>query len=448
MSNVESVAQGRISALLDANSFVELQSLVTSRSTEFNLDAKKAPSDGVVIGHGLIDGSLVFVFAQDSAVLGGTIGEMHAKKILSVYDMAMKVGAPVIGLLDCAGVRLQESYDALEAMGAVIAKASEAKGVIPQIMAVCGNCGGGLSVLASIADATYMTNDAKLFINSPDAIVGNSTSDCDTASAKFQFETAGTVDCIGSLEEVCAKVREFVGLFADVDCNDDLNRAAEGLEDKMNDAALVAAELSDGRVFVETTAGAAKDMVTGFIKLDGMTVGVVGNREIEGSAVLTAKGCRKAVEFIEMCDYFNIPLLSITNVTGYEASLKTETCMPNALARLVRAFAECEAPKINLITKQALGSAYVLMNSKAMGADLVYAFDSAKIGAMDANKAAKIMFADEVDKQAQAAADYDAMQSNAVCAAAHGIVDRLVSPADTRKYIISGFEMLDGGFYY
>ena len=168
MGNELSQARARIDSLLDANSFVELQALVTSRSTDFNLDAAKEPSDGVIIGHGLIDGSLVFVFSQDASVLGGTIGEMHAKKILSVYDMALKVGAPVIGMLDCAGVRLQESYDALEALGQVIKKAADVKGVIPQIMCVCGNCGGGLAVLPALSDFAFMTESASLFINSPD----------------------------------------------------------------------------------------------------------------------------------------------------------------------------------------------------------------------------------------------------------------------------------------
>ncbi|MBR1623696.1 MAG: carboxyl transferase, partial [Pseudobutyrivibrio sp.] len=173
MGNDSNQAQARINALLDDNSFVELQSLVTSRNTDFNLDAKKEPSDGVIIGHGLVDGTLVFVFSQNADVLGGTIGEMHAKKILSVYDMALKVGAPVIGFIDCAGVRLQESFDALEALGSVIERAADVKGVIPQLICVAGNCGGGLSVLPALADFTFMVDGASLFLNSPDAITGN-----------------------------------------------------------------------------------------------------------------------------------------------------------------------------------------------------------------------------------------------------------------------------------
>ena len=171
MSNVtNNPAIQRMNELLDEHSFVELGALVTSRSTDFDLKQQQTPSDGVVIGHGLIDGNLVFLFSQDASVLNGTIGEMHAKKIMSVYDMAMKMGAPVIGILDCAGVRLQESVDALESIGAIYAKAVAASGVIPQIMGVFGSCGGGLSVLTSVSDFTLMTKNAKLFVNSADAI--------------------------------------------------------------------------------------------------------------------------------------------------------------------------------------------------------------------------------------------------------------------------------------
>ena len=212
MGNDSNQAQARINALLDENSFVELQSLVTSRSTDFNLDAKKEPSDGVIIGHGLIDGTLVFVFSQNADVLGGTIGEMHAKKILSLYDMALKVGAPVIGFIDCGGVRLQESFDALEALGSVIERAADVKGVIPQLICVAGQCGGGLSVLPALADFTFMVDGASLFINSPDTITGNRSDECDTSSAKFQFEEAGTVDKIGSLDEVIASMRQVISM--------------------------------------------------------------------------------------------------------------------------------------------------------------------------------------------------------------------------------------------
>ncbi|SOB91514.1 carboxyl transferase domain-containing protein [Pseudobutyrivibrio ruminis] len=442
MGNDLSQAQARINALLDDNSFVELQSLVTSRNTDFNLDAKKEPSDGVIIGHGLVDGTLVFVFSQNADVLGGTIGEMHAKKILSVYDMALKVGAPVIGFIDCGGVRLQESFDALEALGSVIERAADVKGVIPQLICVAGNCGGGLSVLPALADFTFMVDGAKLFINSPDTISGNSSDKCDTSSATFQFEEAGTVDMHGSLAEVVSSMRQVISMIPNdiVEASDDLNRAAEGLEGKLTDAAAVATELADNRQFVELKAGFAKEMVTGLIKLDGVTIGVVGNREVDGEAVLSAAGCEKAADFVDLCDMYEIPVLSITNVAAFKSCTCQEKRLPRALSQMTQRFVDASVPKINLITKQGYGTPYVLMNSKSLGADLVYAFESTSVGAMEASKAAKIL-ADNGTDAAAIEKDYAELQDSALTAAAHGHIDRIVSMADARKYIIAGFEM-------
>lgn len=439
MGSDSNQAQARINALLDENSFVELQSLVTSRSTDFNLNAKKEPSDGVIIGHGLVDGTLVFVFSQNADVLGGTIGEMHAKKILSLYDMALKVGAPVIGFIDCGGVRLQESFDALEALGSVIERAADVKGVIPQLMCVAGNCGGGLSVLPSLADFTFMVDGASLYINSPDTITGN---DCDTSSAKFQFEEAGTVDCVGSLSEVVASMRQVISMIPNdiVEASDNLNRAAEGLDSKLTDAALVATELADNRQFIELKAGFAKEMVTGLMKLDGVTIGVVGNREVDGEAYLSAAGCEKAADFVDLCDMYEIPVLSITNVAAFKSCKCQERRLPRALSQMTQRFVDSSVPKLNLITKQAYGTPYVLMNSKALGADLVYAFDSTSVGAMEASKAAKIL-ADNGTDAAAIEKDYASLQDSALTAAAHGHIDRIVSMADARKYIIAGFEM-------
>lgn len=439
MGSDSNQAQARINALLDENSFVELQSLVTSRNTDFNLNAKKEPSDGVIIGHGLVDGTLVFVFSQNADVLGGTIGEMHAKKILSLYDMALKVGAPVIGFIDCGGVRLQESFDALEALGSVIERAADVKGVIPQLMCVAGNCGGGLSVLPSLADFTFMVDGASLYINSPDTITGN---DCDTSSAKFQFEEAGTVDYVGSLSEVVASMRQVISMIPNdiVEASDDLNRAAEGLDSKLTDAALVATELADNRQFIELKAGFAKEMVTGLMKLDGVTIGVVGNREVDGEAYLSAAGCEKAADFVDLCDMYEIPVLSITNVAAFKSCKCQERRLPRALSQMTQRFVDASVPKLNLITKQAYGTPYVLMNSKALGADLVYAFDSTSVGAMEASKAAKIL-ADNGTDAAAIEKDYASLQDSALTAAAHGHIDRIVSMADARKYIIAGFEM-------
>ncbi len=337
------LAMQRITKLVDENSFMEIGSLVTARNTDFNLADTDTPSDGVITGYGLIDGNLVFIYSQDASVLNGTIGEMHAKKIASVYDMAMKMGAPVIGFIDCAGMRLQESVDALDGFGRIYAKEIEASGVIPQISAVFGNCGGGLAVVPALSDFAFMEETkAKMFINSPNAIEGNRIEKCDTSAAKFQSEETGCVDYAGTEDEILAQIRELVSMLplnneGDVyteECEDDLNRACASMDVMKGDARYLLSEISDGHAFFETKADYAKNMVTGFIKLNGMTVGAVANcteiHDEEGKtaetfeAALTVKGCEKASEFIRFCDAFEIPVLSITNVTGFKACMCAE----------------------------------------------------------------------------------------------------------------------------
>ena len=202
----ENAAGNRISMLLDAGSFVEIGGAITARTTDFNMQEKDTPADGVITGYGVIDGNLVYVYSQDVSVLNGAIGEMHAKKIANIYDMAMKMGAPVIGLIDCAGLRLQEATDALESFGKLYQKQAFASGVIPQITAIFGTCGGGLSVIPALTDFTFMEETkAKLFLNSPNALPGNDVAKCDTSSAAYQSEN-GLVDGVGTEEEILAEI--------------------------------------------------------------------------------------------------------------------------------------------------------------------------------------------------------------------------------------------------
>lgn len=463
MSNrKDCLAAQRIYHLLDENSFMELGSLVTARSTDFNLSPEQTPSDGVITGYGLIDGNLVYVYSQDASVLNGTIGEMHAKKIAAVYDMAMKMGAPVIGLIDCAGLRLQESVDALDAFGQIYAKQAAASGVIPQIGAIFGTCGGGLSVVPALCDFVFMEKEnAKLFVNAPNAIEGNRIEKCDTSAASFQSEETGIIDGVGSEEEIDAKIRELVCMLpgnnqSDVytsACNDDLNRACTSMAEMKGDARYVLSEISDGHVFVETKADYAKNMVTGFIKLNGMTVGAVanctevydaeGNKAEEFDSVLTGKGCEKAADFVQFCDAFDIPVLSLTNITGFKACKCAERRLAKAMAKLTYAFANATVPKVNVIIGDAFGSASVIMNSKSIGADLVYAWPEVKVGMMDAKLAAGIMYDGEpaavIEKKAK---EYDALQANVLSAAGRGYVDLVVEPEETRKYVVAAFEML------
>lgn len=449
MSNTaQSPASRRIEGLLDGNSFVEIGGQVTARSTDFNLQQSKCPSDGVVTGYGLIDGNLVYVYSQDASVLNGTLGEMHAKKIVRLYEMACKMGAPIIGLIDCAGIRLQEGVDALNAFGEIYTQQALASGVVPQITAVFGHCGGGLAVVPGLSDFTFMEEkDAKLFVNAPNTIAGNNTQKCDSASAKFQAEEAGSVDAVADEAGILAQIRALVAMLPGnneeegcySDCADDLNRVCAELQGVEYSASYILSTIADGKAFFEAKAAYAKDMVTGFIRLNGMTVGAVANGEQE----MTARGAQKAAEFVEFCDAFNIPVLTITNVKGFKASLCTERNIGKATAKLTYAFANATVPKVNVIAGEAFGSAYVIMNSKGIGADLVYAWKDAKVGMMDASLAAKVMYADaDAETQKEKAAEYAALQDSVDAAAARGYVDTVIEAQDTRKYVIGAFEML------
>lgn len=463
MSNTaQNLASTRIASLLDENSFVEIGGYVTARNTDFNMQQTETPGDGVVTGYGVIDGHLVYVYSQDASVLGGTIGEMHAKKIAGLYDMAMKMGAPVIGLLDCAGLRLQEATDALNAFGEIYLKQTMASGVIPQITAIFGRCGGGLALVPALTDFTFMEGKkAELFVNSPNALDGNNKDKCDTASAKFQSEEAGLVDFIGTQDEILAGIRELVAMLpanneddmSYEECSDDLNRACKDLENAAGDPAVLLSNIADDNNFVEVKAAYAKDMVTGFVRLNGTTVGVVANRsEVYGEdgevtetlgTVLSGKGAQKAADFVNFCDAFEIPVLSLTNVTGFKACKCSERMIAKAAAKLTYAFANATVPKVNVITSKAFGSAYVAMNSKAIGADMTFAWENAQIGMMDAQLAAKIMYAgQDVKVINEKAAEYAALQSSAAAAAKRGYVDNIIAAEDTRKYVIGAFEML------
>lgn len=450
MSNAAKLsARDRINALVDANSFVEIGALVTKRSTDFNMQEKSVPGDGVITGYGLVDGSVVYVYSQDAAAMGGSIGEMNAKKICRMYDMAVKVGAPVVGIIDCAGFRLQESVDALAAFGKIYAKQAEASGLVPQISAVVGTCGGGVAVSSVMSDFTFMEAGAKLFVNSPNAIAGNYVDKCDTGSADFQ-KGANTVDFVCEGEEALfEKVRNFITMIpancedmAISECDDDLNRLVPEFAADAADPARALADISDGNEFVEVKSGYAKEMVTGFIKLNGITVGAVANRTAvigedgkpseKFDSVLTTAGCGKAEDFIGFCDAFGIPVLTLTNVTGYAKTIDEEKTIAAAAAKLTAAFACADVPKVNLVTGKAYGSAYITMNSKHIGADIVFALDDSEIGVMDPELLAKI-----VDTK-----DEPGMNAEPATAASRGYVDSIIDAQSVRKQLVYAFEML------
>lgn len=452
-------ASDRIATLLDDSSFVEVGAYVTARNTDFNTSDIETPADGVVTGYGTIDGRLVYVYSQDATVLGGSVGEMHAKKIAKVYDMALKMGAPIIGLVDCAGLRLQEATDSLDAFGSIFLKQAMASGVVPQITGIFGVCGGGSAIIPALSDITYMVkDDAKLFVNSPNALDANYVEKLDTAAATYQSENNAVVDEV--LEDdaaVLGRIRQVVAMLPSnneddsnfIDCVDDLNREIPNLEGLKDDARSVLAHISDGNVFVELKKEYAKEVVIGFIKLNGTTVGCVANQVTDGDTVLSTDGATIAADFVNFLDAFNIPVLTLTNVKGFKATVEEEKTMAKAVAKLTYAFANATVPKVNLVMGDAMGSAYVAMNSKSIGADIEYAWNTAKIGTMDPDSAVKIMYAKELsdasydkDVVASKKAEYTEKMSSAMAAAKRGYVDDIIEGSATRKRLIAAFEML------
>ena len=384
------------------------------------------------------------------------------KKITNLYDLALKTGAPVIGLIDSAGLRLQEATDALNGFGEIYLKQSLASGVIPQITAIFGGCGGGLAIIPTLTDFTFMEEKkAKLFVNTPNSLAGNEISKCNTSDSSFQSSESGIVDVVGEETSILGQIRELISLLpanneddaSFEECTDDLNRVCAELSNCVGDTSIALATIADDNSFFEIKENYAKDMVTGFIKLNGVTVGAVANRtEVyneEGEKVeqfeaeLSAKGCEKAADFVTFCDAFNIPVLASTNVKGYKAFAGSEKKSAKAVAKLTYAFANATVPKVNVIIGKAFGSAYVAMNSKAIGADVTMAWPTAEIGMMDAKLAAKIICDGQGSDAIEAcASEYAQLQHSVTSAAKRGYVDQVVNAEDTRKYVIGAFEML------
>lgn len=445
MSDTQGAAGRRINSLLDANSFVEIGAQVTARSTDFNLSSAKAPSDGVVTGYGTVDGSLVYVYSQDASVMGGSVGEMHARKIVNILRMARHMGAPVVGILDCSGVRLEESTDSLNGLGEIYRAMSMNSGVVPQIAAVIGSCGGGLAFIPALSDFAFMAEGASLFVNAPDAIEGNTVEQLDNRKADFQAES-GNVDVTGTEEEVFAAIRDLLGYLPannedegeQIACTDDLNRSC-GAISGVETAREAIAQIADNGIFFETKKDHATGIITGFIRLNGTTVGVVANKA--QGAVICGCGAEKAADFISFCDGFSIPVLTLASPSGFARKERVERVLPAAAARLIHAYASATVPKVTVVTGKAYGSAYAIMGSKAMGADMVFAWPNAEIGAMDARAAAKIISADSASVKENADA-FAALQLSVASAAQRGYVDTIIEDADTRKYVIGAFEML------
>ena len=431
MSYNDTTAHKRIASILDEGSFVEIGAYVTARDAASD-PSEEAYGDGVVTGYGTIGGCLMYVYAQNPDYAGGSLGEMHAAKIAKIYDLAMDMGAPVLALLDCAGVRLSEGIDSLQSFGTLFRNQSRACGAVPQITVVYGNCGGGLAVSAAMSDFVFMAEGAKLFLTSPNAVKGNYEGKCDTAAAKFQSEKVGVCDAVGSEAEIAKEVKELVAMlpenylddFSATENADSLNRSVAGI-DKADKAEMIRMIADDGKFF-EVKKDYGKEVVAGLIRIGGNTVGVVANAD----GKLGYLGARKAEKLISFCDSFGIPVLTLADVDGFWTCEENERNLSVRLAELIDAYSAASVPMVTVVTGHAYGTAGIAMGSKSLGADVVYAWNSAKVGLMDES------LLKDIDES------FDKSKNTALYSAKRGYVDDIIDPAETRQRVAAALEML------
>ena len=388
----------RVIELLDPGSFMEMGERVSARFTEFYHPDSVEESDGVVTGYGTINGNLVFVFAQDADVMGGTFGEQHGRKIVDLYEHAIKAKAPVIG-----------------------------------------QCGGGMSISAQLADFLYIEKDkGSIFVN-PQGVVGNAIGDNPYVEALDDgtFEWPEIIEKIHDVIDILPSSSDFAPDILEVS-DEELNRSCDGIADMLGDAKAILAELSDDGKIIECRAGRGRSMVTAFIRVAGQPIGVVACNEFEGRKRLSSAGCNKAAKMIDLCTRFHIPLLTITDTEGYKTDSATETFLPSAADRMVRALTASDVPKFNLVTGSIVGSAYSMMNSKGLGADYVFMWDSANVSIVDPRQATEVIFGKWTSELEQ---QYRDTQSSAVALARHGFVDKVIAPEDSRKYLIGALQV-------
>lgn len=452
-------ARDRVTRLLDENSFVEMGIFIKSRSTAFNMNDCDTPADGVVCGYGTVNGKLVYVYSQDATVMNGSIGEMHAKKIIKTYDDAIKMGAPIIGFIDTVGLRLQENIDALDGYGQIFAKCMEASGVIPQVSVVCGDCAGGVSFITGLSDFVFISNkNGKMFLNSPNTMADENATFDAVATAKVHLTESGLAQfgedddeaLIGKVQELLS----YLPLNSGVDapcytCQDDLNRVDATLNSfdfETGQIVDVVASIVDEHTYLEIGEIYGEKTFVGFARMNGATVGLIANKQ----AVLDYDSIKKTIKFVDLCESFNIPIVTLTNVERFESTVYTEKLgIIKEASKLVYAFANATVPKVNVVLNNAYGSAYLAMNSKHIGADYVYAWPTAKVATMNAESAVRIMYNEEI-KNAEVASDvitskieeFEKQNSSAYAVAARGYIDDIIEPAATRKRVIAALEVL------
>ncbi|MFP3943680.1 MAG: acyl-CoA carboxylase subunit beta [Alphaproteobacteria bacterium] len=459
-------ARERISLLLDEESFEEFDMYVEHRATEFGIDQTRIPGDGVVTGWGTINGRKVFVFSQDFTVFGGSLSETHAQKICKIMDMAVKVGAPVIGLNDSGGARIQEGVDSLAGYAEVFLRNVLTSGVVPQISVIMGPCAGGAVYSPAMTDFIFMVEDTSyMFVTGPD-VVRTVTQEAVTheelGGARTHTSKSSVAD--GSYRDDIVALKQIRRLFDFLPLSnrekppvrptfDHPGRVESSLDtlvpsnpNKPYDMHELIEKIADEGDFFEIQDKFARNIITGFARMDGQTVGIVANQPLVLAGCLDISASRKAARFVRFCDCFNIPILTFVDVPGFLPGTAQEYGgLIKHGAKLLFAYAEATVPKVTVITRKAYGGAYDVMSSKHIRGDVNYAWPTAQIAVMGAKGAVEIIFRSELDdpeKIAQRTEEYEARFANPFIAAQRGFIDEVIMPHNTRKRIIRALRLL------
>ena len=456
-------ARERIDLLLDKGSFVEMDKFVVHRCTDFNMEKSKIAGDGVVSGHGKIDGRLVFVYAYELTVLGGSLSASNANKILKVQTLALKNGAPVIALNDSGGARIQEGVESLTGYASIFYQNTLSSGVIPQISAILGPCAGGACYSPALTDFIFMVKEkSHMFVTGPDvvkAVTHEEVTKEDLGGAYTHTSQSGVAHFMNDTEEeTLTSIRELLSFLPSNNmedapvrpCNDDIRREEESLQQVIPDDPNIPYDIKDiiepvvdDHYFFEVMPSFAKNVVIGFARMGGRSVGIVANQPAYYAGVLDIDASDKAARFIRFCDCFNIPLITFEDVPGFLPGTNQEH---NGIirhgAKVVYAYAEATVPKITLITRKAYGGAYIVMSSKQTGADVNLAYPMAEIAVMGASGAVNILYRSENEEaKAEAVSEYTQKFANPYRAAELGYIDEIILPKQTRYKLIQALEM-------
>jgi len=463
-------ARERVTLLLDEGSFEEIGKFVMHRCKDFGLDKEYYLGDGVVTGYGTVNGRIIYVFAQDFTVFGGALSETHAEKICKIMDLAMKNGAPLIGLNDSGGARIQEGVTSLAGYADIFYKNTLASGVIPQISAIMGPCAGGAVYSPAITDFIMMVeNTSYMFVTGPNVVktvthevvtseeLGGASTHS-TKSGVTHFSCANEVTCINDIKKLlsyipqnCEEQPPFLPYEPSNEIREGLNRIIPENPNQPYDMKEVIDILTDSDSFFEVHKNYAENIVVGFARLAGRSIGIVANQPAVMAGVLDIQASQKAARFVRFCDCFNLPLLVLEDVPGFMPGTNQEWGgIITHGAKLLYAFCEATVPRITVITRKAYGGAYDVMNSKHIGADMNYAWTSAEIAVMGAKGAAEIIFKREiasvenpVEKLQEKVDEYTEKFANPYRAAHRGYIDEVIMPSDTRQKLIRAFKMLE-----